>query len=61
MNPGKFKADELKKFMKLIDLVSSRNQMHRINGRLEMKNFIAEHGEAKCDDMWQHLQKEGFV
>lgn len=61
MKPGKFDKDELKKFMKLIDLVSSHNQMHRINGRIEMKNFIAEHGESKCDEMWAHLQKEGFV
>lgn len=61
MRTGKFKQDELKEFMRLIDLVSSSNQMNRITGRLEMKNFVSNHGQNKCDEMWAHLKKEGFV
>lgn len=48
--------EELKQFDKLVDLVSSRNQLTRIAARLDMDKFIKEHGKEKCDAMWAHLE-----
>lgn len=48
---------ELVEFDDLVDAVSSRHQVERISGRLDMKKFIEKHGQEKCDAMWTHLQK----
>jgi hypothetical protein len=47
---------ELKEFDKLIDEVSSRNQVTRISGRFAMQKFVETHGKEKCDAMWSHLE-----
>ena len=48
------KAD-LKKFDRLTERASSRDQMERITARLALTNFIKEHGKEKCDLMWSAL------
>jgi hypothetical protein len=52
-----YTAAELRKFDKLTMLCSSRSQMDRIRGRLEIKKFTNEHGEAKCYVMFEELQR----
>lgn len=49
--------DELKTFDRLIDRTSSRDQLTRINARLEMTTFVNEHGRDKCDAMFAELEK----
>jgi hypothetical protein len=49
--------EELAEFDELVDMVSDRHQATRIAGRLDMGKFVNEHGKAKCDAMWAHLQK----
>lgn len=51
--------EELKEFDTLIDDVSSRDQMRRISGRIEMNKFVEKHGKEKCDAMFAHLEKKG--
>jgi len=50
--------DELDTFDRLIDMVNSRNQVQRINGRFDMKVFVDNHGKEKCDAMFAHLQEK---
>jgi hypothetical protein len=50
-------ADEFKTFAALVDDTGSRNQMTRINARIDMKTFVAAHGKAKCDAMFAELTK----
>lgn len=52
-------ADEIIKFDSLIDCQESRDQMVRIEGRLSMRAFVAEHGRSKCDAMFAHLEEGG--
>jgi hypothetical protein len=49
--------EELAEFDRLVDKVSSRNQIQRIESRFEMPKFIEKHGKEKCDAMWAHLQE----
>ncbi|UKL14839.1 hypothetical protein [Erwinia phage Gungnir39] len=53
--------DELYEFEKLVDSSSSSNQLERINGRLDMRDFIEKHGKEKCDAMWSHLNRDGKI
>lgn len=46
---------ELKEFDRLVDQVSSRDQVTRISGRLAMRKFVDAHGKEKCDSMWNAL------
>lgn len=48
--------EELRDFDGLIDQVSSRNQLERITGRIDMNKFIGKHGKEKCDAMFKHLE-----
>lgn len=48
---------ELRAFDLLTLKLSSSNQMHRIEGRMRIKDFIAEHGKEKCDAMFEALKK----
>lgn len=48
--------EELREFDKLVDGVSSRNQLTRISAGLDMHRFVAEHGAEKCDAMFAHLE-----
>jgi hypothetical protein len=47
--------EELREFDRISTLMSSRDQMDRIRGRIEIKPFVAQHGKEKCDAMFQHL------
>lgn len=50
---------EITEFDKLVDSVSSRDQLTRINARIDMDAFIAKHGKGKCDAMFAHLEAGG--
>ena len=49
---------ELNEFRTLVNKCSSINQTRRIEGRLRMNEFVEEHGDEKCDEMWKVLQQE---
>lgn len=49
--------DELKEFERLVDMVSSPNQLKRIEGRLAMPKFAEKHGTEKCDAMFAFILK----
>ena len=50
---------ELDTFNRLVRLTGSLRQMDRINGRIDMKNFVTKHGKEKCDAMFAELQARG--
>lgn len=50
---------EITEFDKLIEDVSSQDQLSRIRGRLQMQHFVNTHGKDKCDEMWNHLENGG--
>lgn len=52
-----YSAKELKQFDKLTNDMSSLDQLKRINARLRVNSFIAEHGKDKCDAMFAELTK----
>lgn len=56
MNEINWTKEEIDRFDELVDMVSSRHQVTRISGRLEMEAFIKVHGKEKCDAMWAHLE-----
>lgn len=37
--------------------LSSRDQLTRISARMDIKTFVAEHGEDKCNAMFEVLKK----
>lgn len=47
----------LKEFDGLTASLSSPDQLDRINARLTMNKFVAEHGEDVCDAMFAELLK----
>ena len=47
----------LKRFDRLTNKLSSRDQLARIEARIDIKKFIEEHGEDVCDEMFLVLQK----
>jgi hypothetical protein len=51
-----FTSDEIKEFERLCNMTSSSRQMDRISGRLEMANFVEQHGKDKCDAMYAFLK-----
>jgi hypothetical protein len=51
--------EELAEFDSLIDMLSSRDQLERISGRLAMSKFVAQHGKEKCDAMFAYLESKG--
>lgn len=55
--PKPYTAAELRKFDRITAKLGSRSQIERISGRLEIKKFIAEHGQTKCDAMFVVLKK----
>lgn len=60
MSAVTWSKEELKEFDGLVDKVSSRNQVTRIQARMvEMPAFIEKHGKEKCDAMWAHLEGGG--
>lgn len=50
---------ELQEFDRLVDMVSSRNNLHRIEGRIDMNKFVQLHGKEKCDAMFEELEGDG--
>ena len=60
MEKPDYTKDEFKKFKKLILMFGSRDQVTRINARLEIENFIKEHGKEKCDAMNEKLKEMGI-
>ena len=44
---------------RLIDKKKSRNQVERIVGRMELNDFVKQHGKEKCDAMWAHMKANG--
>lgn len=51
--------EELKEFDRLSWESSSRDQVERISGRMELSAFVKKHGEEKCDAMFAFLMKKG--
>lgn len=51
-------AAELRQFTRLVNMTSSRDQMARIEARLDMQKFVERVGKDKCDAMFAHLQKQ---
>lgn len=48
---------ELKQFDRLTMKLSSPRQMDRIDARLDIVKFEAEHGKEKCQAMFEVLQR----
>lgn len=46
----------LRKFARLTEKTSSRDQMARISARLDLERFIKEHGKDTCDAMWTEIK-----
>mgnify|MGYP003395362631 CR=1 FL=1 len=47
----------LQRFDRLTNKLSSLRQLDRIEARLDLKQFISEHGKDVCDEMFAVLQK----
>lgn len=41
-----------REFLRLVDKVSSRINVDRVVGRLQMTRFIDKHGRAACDEFY---------
>ena len=52
-----FTDAELREFDRLTMGLSSRDQMTRIRARLDLKEYVAEHGKDKCDAIFTELAK----
>lgn len=52
-----YTAAELQRFDRLTMKLSSRDQMDRITGRIDIDKFIKEHGKDKCDAMFAALKR----
>ena len=50
--------EEFKEFDRLTMMASSPHQVTRIEGRLNLQEFVEKHGEDKCHAMFEHLSKE---
>lgn len=55
MSDNEFSQQEYEQFCHLSSKSASRDQVTRINGRLKLREFIQQHGKAKCDAMWAKL------
>ena len=49
--------DELRRFDRVTLMLSSRDQLQRIQGRQDIKKLVEEFGKEKCDAMFAHLQE----
>jgi hypothetical protein len=59
--PAEWTKEEIDEFDRLLDLTSSRNQMDRISGRIDLNAFVGRHGKEKCDAMFAYLEKSKNV
>ena len=57
MTERMFTLVELAEFDRLTLKASSRDQVTRIAGRLELAKFEGQHGQAKCDAMWEMIKQ----
>lgn len=55
---AKFTEEQYQEFKGLVEMTSSRDQMDRINARVNMPKFIEKHTKALCDEMYKRLCKE---
>lgn len=55
---AEYTKEELAEFNRLTNKLSSLNQMHRIEARLDMPKFVEKHGKEKCDAMFVELQRK---
>lgn len=53
--------EDITKFKRLVDMGASRNQMDRINSRLDMPQFIKDHGRSKCNAMYDIISSGGPI
>jgi hypothetical protein len=57
MSEPTFTKAELRKFDRLTMATCNHDQMTRISARLDLDNFIKEHGKEKCDAMYAKIMK----
>lgn len=53
-----YTEQELSIFEGLVNMVSSPDQLERIAGRMQMGDFVKNHGNEKCDAMFAVLQEK---
>jgi len=54
---AEYTKEELRKFKRLYDKTGSLNGGTRVIARLEMNDFVKEHGKEKCDAMFEAITK----
>ena len=52
----RWSQETIREFDMLVDKVSSPNQLARIEARLAMPKFVAQHGKELCDAMFAALE-----
>lgn len=57
-NENNFTQEDLDEFRFLVKKTESTNKMDRIDGRLEMPDFIKRVGNEKCEAMFEVLKQE---
>ena len=57
MTEKMFTLKELAEFDRITLEASSRDQVRRIAGRLELAKFKELHGQAKCDALWEMIKQ----
>lgn len=50
--------DEFDEFDRLTRMLSSLRQMDRITARIDIRNFEAKHGKAKCQAMFDAIRQQ---
>lgn len=53
-----YSKEEYRRFVRLVRMSGSHQQMDRITSRLEMPKLIKELGREKCDAMWVVAQND---
>lgn len=51
----KFTVNQFTHFYELVNMLSSHDQMDRINARIDMPQFIKSTGRDKCDFMFEMI------
>lgn len=54
-----YTKEEYTRFVRLVRMSGSHNQMDRINSRMDMPKLIKELGREKCDAMWEVCIRDG--
>lgn len=53
-----YTKQEYSRFVRLVRMSGSHNQMDRITSRLEMPKLVKELGKEKCEAMWKVAQHD---